>query len=180
MTTTYPATKQSARSDRADVDSELASFYAGTQFRTFKEITLASGASLVVKMVRPVDLVLRKFAMRVNEGEMRCEIYRGATPGSMWSGTLPIIPKCEAAVRPLPLYQSQCTLTSGGTFTGGELYDLMHVKTAGASGQSSTVGDEMSDTLGIPKDSVGIYKFTNPGNASATCIFAMWWEEVVP
>ena len=175
MTTTYPATKQSARSDRAAVDSELASFYAGTQFRTFKEITLASGASLVVKMVRPVDLVLRKFAMRVNEGEMRCEIYRGATPGGTWSGTLPIIPKCEASIRPLPLYASQCTLTSGG-----ELYDLMHVKTAGASGQSSTVGDEMSDTLGIPKDSVGIYKFTNPGNSSATCIFTMWWEEVVP
>lgn len=160
MTATYPATKQSARSDRAAVDSELASFYAGTQFRTFKEITLASGASLVVKMVRPVDLVLRKFAMHVNEGEMRCEIYRGATPGGTWSGALPI-------------YASQCTLTSGGTFTGGELYDLMHVKTAGASGQSSTVGDEMSDTLGI-------YKFTNPGNASATCIFTMWWEEVVP
>lgn len=71
MTTTYPATKQSARSDRAAVDSELASFYAGTQFRTFKEITLASGASLVVKMIRPVDLVLRKFAMHVNEGEVR-------------------------------------------------------------------------------------------------------------
>ena len=175
----YPASKFSARSDRAPVDSELASFYAGTQFRTFKEITLAAGGSLVVKMTRPVDLVIRRFAMHVKEGEMRCEIYRGATPGGTWSDALPVIPKCELSARPLPIYQAQCSLASGGTTTGGTLYDLMHVKTAGASGQSATVGDDMVDALGIPKDSVGLYKFTNPGNSSTTCVFTMWWEEIV-
>ena len=40
----------------------------------------------------------------------------------------------------VPIYQAQCSLASGGTTTGGTLYDLMHVKTAGASGQSATIG----------------------------------------
>jgi hypothetical protein len=54
----------------------------------------------------------------------------------------------------------------------------MHVKTAGATGQASTVGDEMESQLGAPAGSTGIYKFMNPGNSDAVGIFAMWWEEL--
>lgn len=175
---TYPSSIPGQRNNRAKVDSELASFYAGTQFRTFREITLAPAAVLNVKMVRPIDIIIRSFTMHVNDGQMRCEIYRGATPGGTWNGTLPIIGKCEFTDNPLPIYAPQCTLTSGGTFSGGTLYDLMHVKTSGASGQSATVGDEMDSQLGIPGGSTGIYSFSNPGNSSATCIFTMWWEEL--
>lgn len=66
----------------------------------------------------------------------------------------------------------------GGSATGGTLYDLMHVKTAGATGQAATVGDESENQLGVPSGTIGAYKFSNPGNSSATCIFAMWWEEL--
>lgn len=127
----YPSSEPGNRNNRVKVDSELGSFYAGTQFRTFKEITLAVGATYVIKMVRP-----------------------------------------------LPHYVPQCTLTGGGTFTGGTLYDLMKVKTANASGQASTVDDSMVSQLGAPAGSTGIYKFTNLGNETTTCIFSMWWEEL--
>lgn len=65
-----------------------------------------------------------------------------------------------------------------GSFYAGTLYDLMHVKTAGASGQAATIGNEMESQLGAPAGSTGIYSFSNPGNSSATCIFMMWWEEL--
>lgn len=174
----YPSNQPGNRNNRVKVDNELGSFYSGTQFRTFKEITLAAGASLNVKMVRPLDIIIRGFSMHVNTGEIRCEIYRGATPGGTWNGTLPIIGKCEFSDNPLPIYTPQCSLTSGGTFTGGTLYDLMHVKTAGATGQAATIGGEMDSQLGAPAGSTGIYSFSNPGNSSATAIFAMWWEEL--
>lgn len=174
----YPSSQPGNRNNRVKVDSELGSFYAGTQFRTFKEITLAPAAVLNLKMVRPIDIIIRGFSMHVNNGEMRCEIYRGATPGGTWNSALPILGKCEFTDNPLPLYASQCSLTSGGTFSGGTLYDLMHVKTAGASGQAATIGNEMESQLGAPAGSTGIYSFSNPGNSSATAIFAMWWEEL--
>lgn len=174
----YPSSLPGNRNARTKVDNELGSFYSGTQFRTFKEITLAASATLNVKMERPVDIIIRGFQMSVNTGEMRCEIYRGATLGGTWSSALPIIGKCEFSDNPLPLYVPQCTLLSGGSFTGGTLYDLMHVKTAGATGQAATVGEEMNDQLGAPSGSTGVYSFSNPGNTSATCIFKMWWEEL--
>lgn len=174
----YPSNQPENRNNRVKVDNELGSFYAGTQFRTFKEITLASGATLNVKMTRPIDIIIRGFAMHVNLGEMRCEVYRGATIGGTWNGAMPIIGKCEFASNPPPIYKSQCTLSSGGTFTGGTLYDLMYVKTAGATGQALTVGDAIDDQLGIPADSTGIYSFTNPGNSQGIALFTMWWEEL--
>ena len=173
----YPSSVKRIRSDRVQVEPSFGGFYAGTTFRAFKEITLAANASLNIKMTRGVDLVLRKFAMHVKEGEMRCEVYRGATPSGTWNDAISIIPCCEFSDLPAS-YATQCTLTSGGSYTGGTLYDLMHVRTAGASGQSSTVADEATDALGIPKDSVGMYHFTNPGNSSSTCIFTMLWEEL--
>lgn len=102
----YPSSQPGNRNNRVKVDSELGSFYAGTQFRTFKEITLAPAGVLNLKMVRPVDIIIRGFSMHVNNGEMRCEIYRGATPGGTWNGAVPIIGKCEFTDNPLPLYSS--------------------------------------------------------------------------
>ena len=174
----YPSSQPGNRNNRSKVENDLASFWAGTQFRTFKEITLAPSGVYVVRMVRPVDLVIRGFAMHVNTGEMRCEIYRAATFSGTFADTLAVIPKCEFIDVPSPTYQTQCTLTGGGNISGGTLYDLMHVKTAGASGQASTVEDSNENLIGAPSGSVGGYKFSNPGNSSATCIFSMWWEEL--
>ena len=64
----YPSNQPGNRNNRTKVDNELGSFYAGTQFRTFKEITLAAGASLNVKMVRPIDIAIRWLQMHVNVG----------------------------------------------------------------------------------------------------------------
>lgn len=174
----YPSTVLGQRSNRYKVESELGSFWAGTQFRAFKEITLAAAGTYVLKMMRPVDIVIRGFAMHVNTGEMRCEIYRGATFSGTFSDTIQVIPKCEFLDLPTPIYQPQSTIVGGGSISGGTLFDLMHVKTAGASGQASTVQDSDENLIGAPANSVGGYKFLNPGNSTGTCIFSIWWEEL--
>lgn len=173
----YPSSIAKTRSDRVPVEIDPGAMYAGTQFRAFYEITLAAGATLNIRMTRGVDIVLRSFTMHVNTGEMRCEIYRSATTGGTWS-PISIIPCNEFSDRPAPIYTTRCQLEYGGTFTGGTLYDLMHVKTAGATAQSSTVGDEMNAVLGIPNGSVSHYKFSNPGNSDSKCVFAIRWEEL--
>lgn len=174
----YPSSEPGNRNNRVKVDSELGSFYAGTQFRTFKEITLAAGETYVVKMVRPIDIIIRSFQMNIDSGDVRCDIYRNATPTGSYGDTLPVLGKCEFSDNPLPHYAAQCTVTGGGSFTGGTLYDLMKVRAANANGHASTVGGLMNSQLGAPANSTGIYKFTNTGNSTATCIFSMWWEEL--
>lgn len=176
----YPSSLPEARNSRVNIDSQLASFYAGTLARTFYELSIGAGLSVYIRMQRPVDIILKSFKLAVNAGEIRLEIYRGATPAGVWSTELPILPKNETALRPLPLYVPKSSLQTGGTFSGGTLYDVLDILTANATAQQSTVGGEAQSDLGAPKDSVGYYKFTNPGSGTAKGIFSAWWEELPP
>lgn len=175
----YPSSIPDVLSNRARVDNELASFFAGTQARTFREISLAAGASLYVRMLRPVDIVIRRFGLFVNAGELRCDIYRGATPAGVWSESLPVLAANEMSVRPAPAYVPKSSIEAGGTFSGGTLYDVISVKTSGAGGQQFTVGNVPSDILGAPAGT-GWYKFSNPGTGTSVGIFTLRWEELPP
>jgi len=174
---TYPVSSWPQRHSRTNVDNESAAFYAGTQFRSFLELSIAAAGVFTVRMLRPIDIIIRRFSLEVSLGEIRCEIYRAATPAGTWGSALPVIGKCEFADRPIP-YAPQCTLASGGTITGGTLYDLLHVKTSGATAQAFTIGASNMDQLGAPSGSIGYYKFSNPGNSAATGIFTIHWEEL--
>lgn len=173
----YPSSNPDAPFNRIKTDTELTSFFAGLQARTFREISLAAGATLYVKMVRPTDIIIRRFGLYVNAGELRCEIYRGATIAGVWAESLPVIPKNEISARPLPQYVPQSHLEAGGTFSGGTLYDVIDVKTAGAGGQQLTVGNTRDDILGAPAGT-GFYKFSNPGSGTAVGIFTLAWDEL--
>lgn len=174
----YPAASAlDIRSARVKVDNESSSFFAGMRARTFREISLAAGASLYVRMVRPVDIVIHRFGMYVNAGQIRCEVYRGATPAGVWAESLPVMSVNEMANRPTPLYVPQSHLEAGGSFTGGTLYDVIDIKTSGAGGQQFTVGNADDDILGAPA-STGYYKFTNPGAGAAVGLFSINWEEL--
>lgn len=168
----YPSSLPEAPFARTKTDDQLASFFAGVQARSFRELSLAAGASIYVRMVRPINVILRKFGLFVNAGEIRCEIYRDATPSGTWSESLPVIPKNEMSVRPAPAYVPQTHLEAGGT-----LYDVIHIKTAGGTGQQSTVGGNRDDILGAPAGT-GYYKFSNPGSGTATGIFTVAWDEL--
>jgi len=175
----YPSSLPDHGNDRAKVDPELASFHAGTQARSFRELSLAAGASLYLRMDRPVDIVIRRFSLTVQANRIRCEIYRGATIGGTWAEVVPVFPKCETNERPLPLYVPQSKIYAGGSFTGGTLYDIIDITSAGVPTNQRTVGNSVDDVLGVPAGT-GWYKFTNPDAGTALGIWSMWWEELPP
>lgn len=152
----YPSSIPDVMSNRIKVDAELAAFFAGTQARTFRELSIGAGLSLYVRMVRPVDVILRRFGLFVNAGELRCEIYRGATPAGVWSENLPVFAVNEMSNRPAPLYVPQSHLEAGGTFSGGTLYDVIDVKTAGAGGSNLRSAIQATMFLGLRLERVGI------------------------
>lgn len=173
----YPSGYPDRRQDRSKTDSELASFFAGTQARSFSELNLSAAQTLYVKFMRPVDIIIRRFSLFVNTGHIRCEIYRGSTESGTWTPGWSVFPRNETASRPPPAYVPQSQILTGGSFTGGTLYDLIDIQTSNSTSQQSTVGNNRDDVLGAPAGSA-YYKFTNPGNGAANGIFSIWWEEL--
>ena len=158
----FPSSEKQVRSNRLLVDDFPAAFYAGTIFRAFKEITLPSGGVLNIAMTRAVDLLLRKFSLQVNSGEVRCEIYRGATISGAYNETIPIIPCCEYSDLP-GNYVTRCELVAGGGFSGGTLFDLIHIKTSGATAHAATASADTGVALGIPSGSTGLERLARVG-----------------
>lgn len=173
----YPSSITQVRQSRADVSSELSSFYAGTQFRVFKEISLAAGASMVLKLERACDIIIRGFSLDMTDGELKAEIFSGSTPSGSFSEAVPIFPKNISANLPVPVYKTQAVMTTGGTIANGTLIDVLRAKTTNASGQISSIGAKLEDQYGAPAG-IGYYKISNPGNSAAVCVFKMWWEEL--
>lgn len=175
----YPSSLPDVRSNRVLVSSELRSFYAGTEFRMFREFALAAGASEVIRLSRTVPIIIRGFTVNVSAGEITAEIFNGATPAGSWSTLIPILNKNNTGLVPLPKYETQAVASTGGTISGGTLLDKFVIKTAGASGQQSSIGAQMVDEYGAPVGE-GYYKFTNTGNSTNAAILRMWWEELPP
>jgi len=173
----YPSSIKQNRQSRVDVSPELASFFAGTQFRVFREITLGAGASMVLKLDRTCDIIIRGFDLDVSAGELKAEIFSGATTGGSFSEAVTIFPKNLSSSLPTPVYKTQAVMTTGGTISGGTLIDVLRVKTSNATGQVASIGGKIEDQYGAPAGT-GYYKISNPGNSDATAIFKMWWEEL--
>lgn len=173
----YPSSIQDVRSNRVIVDNDSAFFFSGTGFRSFLELNIAAGASVVVKFERSCDVIVRKFGITLTDGQLRGEIWTGATPGGTYGTSLPIIPRNTMASRPLPVYQPTGKLTTGGTISGGTLIDLLLIKTSGASGQTSSITGVGNDEYGAASGT-GYYKFTNTGNTAAVGLFVILWDEL--
>ena len=156
------------------------SFLQGLQFRTFKKLTLAAGATWTFRMVRPVDVFITEITLHVKDGEVNLLTYRGGTPSGTWSELLPVLPRNETNTAvSLPRYTAQTVFEAGGTVTGGELRDAMDVKAANATAQASTIGVNTGDQRGYPGNTIGYYVFTNPGAQTANVVIHVSWEEVI-
>lgn len=162
--------------DRTKVDAAQTSFFEGREFRSFLELTLAAGASQVIKVESAVPFILFGQELSVSAGELRLAPTLGGTEGGSYSVALPVIGKNRLPERRAPYYESQVVLSTGGTHTGGTEVEVVHIIVAGATGQRSTVGASMSDERGLP---AGTYylRFTNPGASQAKGVYSLWWEE---
>lgn len=158
---------------RVRVDMAQTGFFAGREFRTFREWTTATTATFVIRAVVPINIILFDLRLNCEEGSARLETLVGGTAGGTFSETLPIFNRNNMSERPTPLYTQQVVLTAGGTLTGGTLLDVLRVKTSGNSNFASSVGATNGDERGIAANTY-YFRLTLTGFIG---VFKAWWEE---
>ena len=156
----------------------FAGFYAGTQFRTFKEFSIASGATLVLEILVPYNLILQEQSIELDAGSIRITNAAGGTPGGTFSETLPIIGKNNMTNRPAPFYTTSVTFKTGGTHTGGFVFDIHRIVVASATAQQSTVGNRIGDERGVAPNTYYV-RYENIGVGTATGTFWFIWDELI-
>jgi hypothetical protein len=174
----YPPSKLLTDGDgpnaRIRVDVGQTGFFAGREFRAFKEFNLVGGTSLVLKVESPVDFILFGASLILVEGEIRAESLTGGAEDGSFSEVIPVYGRNGMTDRPFPYYTSQIVVTAGGTLTGGTLRDVLLNKTSGNSNFASTVGSEQSDERGLPP---GTYYIKLTATGTSRGLFNLRWEE---
>lgn len=167
---------------RLRVDVAQTGFFEGREFRTFKELSIAAGATLVMRIIVPVNTILQHVGLTLDAGSVKLRTVAGGTPTGTFSDALPIIRKNNMAgglfpAPPLPMYTAQNVVESGGTaLTGGVDIDVLRLVVAGASGQATTVGGNQDDARGVGPGTY-YWVFNNFSNSTATGVFSSFWEE---
>lgn len=161
---------------RLRVDVAQTGFFAGREFRTWKELSLTLGQTYVVKAVVPKDIILFSNVLQLLTGEVKMYTSFGGTEGGSYSETLPILPRNTMSERPTPFYTPEVILTAGGTLTGETNIDLVWVKTADNSNFSGNVGGSLGEERGVAANT---YHFKLTAIAAATGVWSAWWEERV-
>lgn len=174
----YPPVKLMTDEDgpyaRVRVDVGQTGFFAGREFRTFYEFSIPSGQTRVIKVTAPIDTIVQTFGAELDLAELRIELRSGGTEGGTFSTAMPSLP--ANGMSTASGYVGQVTMSTGGTHTGGTVYDLLTLY-SGANAQKA-VASSASENLpqGFPAGTYYI-SLQNTDGATATGIFRARWEE---
>lgn len=168
--------------DRVKVDPGQTSFFEGREFLFAHEFAITTGTSLVFKIVTQRNVIVQKFELSCDEGTLRFTRKTGGTEGGSFSTS--ITPQaCNSMVGATDrrLYSgvpfaSNTVITAGGTLTGGNAFDVIRLKSPGATAQAVTVGTTDTDQIGVPAGT-RYYVLENLGTGSATGVLRVRWEE---
>lgn len=117
---------------RLCVDDGQTGFFLGNFFRTYKEFVIpTAGPALSFRFISAVNFILWLQRLEITQGALRAEIFPsvGVTPSGTWTSN-PVIGMNRSTERPTPYYESQVTVETGGSFTGGTATDLMLIRSA--------------------------------------------------
>ncbi len=161
---------------RLRVDVGQTGFFAGREFRTLYEFSIATGASQVIKVIAPCDTIVQMFAAELQTAKLRVELVYGGTEGGSFTSSLAIFKTNTMSTS--SNYIRQVTMTTGGTHTGGTLVDLLLLKSGDGTSESKDVVTTASESLpvGFPAGTYYI-RLVNTDGATATGVFRARWEE---
>ena len=159
---------------RLRVDVGQTGFFAGREFKTFKEFSITSGSSYVLKFVSLVNFILSGMDFTLITGEVKASIYSGGTEDGTFSDTLPIIARNTMSERPTPYYTSVASLVGGGTHSGGTQLDLIWSKVTDNANKAISSDTDMSSERGF---AAGTYYLVMSALANSTGVFHARWEE---
>lgn len=148
----------------------------GRKFRAFYDFTGVT-MPVVLKFVidKPINLMLS--TQEVHDGALRYRVFTGGVEGGTFSTTIPSLRINNKAG--VPIIDSGVTLTTGGTLdvTGQAVNDIVYVRTAGASGQTSTVADTTLSDRGFPPATAYVVVDQIPGgNKSPEGVLKYEWS----
>lgn len=162
---------------RIRVDVAQTGFFAGREFRTFKKFSaVASGTTIVIKVVVPINIILFNLAMNNTSGAASITTVVSGTEGGSFSETYPIFSRNNMSERPFPYYTPKVVVTAGGTHSGGVILDELVVSTSGQGNQAANVGTSNGDERGVGVNTYYIRLVTS-GSDAFTGVFSAWWEE---
>lgn len=178
----YTSSEQGFRRMRVDVGQT--GFFEAREFRMVRKVSITAGTPLVFKFVSAVDFILFEQSLNCSVGDIEYYAWR-STQGTE-GGTFTPIPvqsiakNISATYRDYngDRYQSQVSISSGGTFTPTDplLYvDYDRAKTSGATAQRSSVsgGDDTVRFLAAGT----YYLILTSLDGTSVGRFAIAWEE---
>ena len=159
---------------RMRVDVGQTGFFAGREFRTFYEFSIASGTSRVIRVIAPINTIVQMLHFELDLAALRVELRTGGTASGTWSTNLPIL--AANSMSSASSYTPQVTMQTGGTHTGGTVIDLY--KLYSGANQNKAVSEHIDDASPHGFAATTFYiSMQNTDGATATGIFRTRWEE---
>jgi hypothetical protein len=163
----------------AEVVSALApdeiAFYAGREFRTFKEFEIAPAGSYNIKVVAEKDTIVYQFGCDIQSGEIKIELVTGGTEGGSYTTEIPVFPTNSMSFT--PQVATAITMNANGTHSGGTVVDLLYAN-AGAENKAvqATATEDYPQAFAAGTFYIRIIN-TSTTNVTAKGIFRARWEE---
>ncbi len=162
---------------RLRVDVGNAGFFTGKEFRTFREFSIASGTSLVIRANVVVNTILLEQGLELDAGSLRITTYLGGTDNGGFTTALPIVAKNFMTSVPQPPYAAQNRLYTGGVYNNnGTVVDIHRTVVSTATAAQATIGGSLGLERGLSPNTFYI-RLENFGTGSATGTVFLIWEE---
>ena len=151
-------------------------FDQGRQYFTFLDLSIAQGATFVIKVVITSDTIMRDFFVDMVTSNTTIEIVAGGTEGGTFNSALTI--QRTNNMSSAPARASTTTMTAGGTLTGGTTLDKFLLYAGNNVNQSTRQQGGEEFPTGFPAGTYYV-RITNIGSTTATGLFKARWSEDV-
>ena len=159
---------------RLRVDVGQTGFFAGREFRVLEELSIASGATQVLKIVSPINSILYAFGVELTLSQLRVELVAGGTESGAFSSV--ITPLKTNQMTTASDYVHQVTFATGGSHTGGTVIDAFDIVSGSNVNKAIVQQVDESQPLGF---SAGTYyiRMHNTDGATANGFLKLRYEE---
>lgn len=149
-------------------------FYEGRQGFAFYEFDIAGNQNAVIKVVSPVDTLVKKFAVNLLSSKMRVELVVGGTESGLFDTEIPARP--VNSMSDVGDYTLGVSFDTGGSHTGGDVVDLLLLDATLQGNRTQTATATEDAPFGFAAGTFYI-RLSNTDNSTAQGIFRARWEE---
>jgi len=166
-------TSQKIGTRRVRVDTGQTGFFERREFRISQELSIPVDTPLVIKFSSPVNFILWEQVIACDAHLIKFEAVVGGTPSGAFSTPITIWGKNRMDEQ--PAYIGQVTISTGGSVTGGQVAEVLRIKSGNSTAQQASVGSTVSSERGLPAGDYYLRLTADGGTATGT--ISLVWEE---